>query len=332
MQGKSESEVLNFVSGQFGEPTKVKLVKIGRGGDSNKKGSDFENFYAAAKICMLAAEARAASNDYQVSCQEVAFVDDVCVRDLVRDVKTNYQAKNSSGAPADWDEDMRSRFEMQQVIDLQLHGAAQATQILLVSDSEKAAANDGKIPDAMKLYCKSEHFPHCTSSTRLVMGYQPLREALAVLCGTNSVSTIDTAFRVVLGEWCADNLHGRIVGNVMARAKAVARPDFFPGVLEDFVAQTAAAGVAETAESEGANVPRWLVELLVAFQFSPATVEYGAFVIERNGMSARVGIDVPEPDLASLLALSSPSDVFDFLMSLAAEQLVEPLSTGDSHQ
>ncbi|MBI6731017.1 hypothetical protein YA0032_25390 [Pseudomonas amygdali] len=330
MQGKTEADVLQFVSEHFGNGTKTKLVNIGRGGDNNKKGADFENFYAAAKICMLAADAGAASNDFQVSCQEVAFVDDVCVRDLAKSIKINYQAKNSSGAPADWDEDMRVRFEMQQLIDLQLHGALQANQILLVSDAGKAAANDGKIPDPMRGYCQSEHFPHCSSSTKLVLAYQPLRQALSVLCGTNNAGTIDTAFRVVLGEWCADNTDGRVVGNVMARAKAVSKPDFFPGVPSE--SDIVLAGVREGEERQEISVPRWLAQILEAFHFSPAAVESGAFIIERNGMFARVGVNVDEPDLSSLQALQSPGDVFDFLMSLAAQQLVESLSTGDSHQ
>lgn len=329
MQGKSEADVLSFVSDEFGDATKVKLVNIGRGGDNNKKGSDFENFYAAAKICMLAAEAKAASNDFRVSCQEVAFVDDVCVRKLSTAMKTNYQAKNSSGAPADWDEDMRCRFEMQQVIDLRLHGAAQANQILLVSDAAKAAANDGKIPAAMKSYCQSEHFPHCTSSLRLVAAHPPLREALATLCGNNRLSSVDTAFRVVLGEWCADNLNGRVVGDVIARAKAVSKPDIFAGVEDETTSGTEGDPVSSDVSRE---VPKWLADLLRAFQFEPATVESGAFVTRRNGMIAMIDVDTAEPEPSIIAALQSPGDIFDFLMSLRAVQLAEDLPTGDDQQ
>jgi len=323
-------DVMTYVTDRFGEKHAKRLVNIGRGGDNNKKGSDFENFFAASKICCLAAEANLTElDDYHVACQETAFVDDLCVRRLSKCSKTNYQAKNSDGAAANWDHDMETRFEMQYHMDVELHLTAVSVQILLVSCPDKAAANDAKIPKAMKAYCESEHFPHYTSSTQLVMGHAPLRNALNKLCGTESLSNVDAAFRLVLGEWCGDNENGRTVGDVLRRASANSRPDLFVS----FNAQIQSAEDARPAmplTPEGS--PKWLSDLLAAFQMSPATVECGAFIVSYNGMQARVAPDVANPSPEALTQLKSPGDIIMFLMSLAAEGLDDQLPTGEIRQ
>ncbi|MEQ4315723.1 hypothetical protein ABNM01_21530 [Pseudomonas syringae] len=316
MQGKPEAAVLDFVGQTFGEKCVARLKNIGRGGGNNKKGGDFENFYAASQICMLGGSHGSAAEDFFISCQEAAFVDDVCVRHIPAAVKTNYQAKNSAGSAADWDDEMQERFEMQQTMDLGVHEAASSFQILLVSDAEKAAANDAKIPAAMKAYSKSEHFPYHKASPELIGEHAPLRIALAKLCNTHNLATLDTAFRVVLGEWCADNSSGRNVGEILLNAKRALRPNILPGVVGPVGARP---------------VPSWLGNLLMAFQLPPATVECGAFQISSNGFTVAVEFDVPEPSPRMLEKVQSRGDVFDFLMSLEAERLVNQQPIGD-HQ
>lgn len=323
ISGGSGMDVVDFVKERFGTDHATKLVRIGTGGNSNKKGSDFENFYAASKICFLASSMPADQlTDFHVACQEVAFVDDLCVRQLSVGSKTNYQAKNSDGAPASWDEEMRNRFEMQYRIDQELHLSHVSTQVLLVSSEEKAAANDAKIPTEMKAYCASEHFPYHTSSLKLLMGHQPLREALNGLCGTQSLSNVDAAFRLVLGEWCADNENGRVVADVMGRAKANSRPDLFANFL---VEKDPAMMGALTPD----EIPGWLSNLLAAFQMQAASVECGAFIVSYNGMQARVAHDVVAPSQDDLAKLKSPGDIILFLMSVAAEGLDDQPSMGE---
>lgn len=315
MHGKSEANVLDFVGQTFGAECVKRLKNIGRGGDNNKKGADFENFYAASKICLIGGAHGAVSSEYFISCQETAFVDDVCVRHMPALIKTNYQAKNSAGAPADWDAEMQERFEMQQKMDVGVHQAGSAFQVLLVSDSQKAAANDAKIPQEMRTYSKSEYFPFLRESNSLIKEHPPLRAALNTLCNTDNLSVLDTAFRVVLGEWCADNVEGRNVGEVLLRAKRALKPNLLPGVVD---------------MAEARPVPDWLSGLLEAFQLPSATVECGAFQIAQNGFVATVEFGVPEPTAEALAQLKSKGDVFEFLMSLEAAQLVNQKPTGDS--
>lgn len=332
MKEMSDTEVTQFVEQQFGAELAKKLTNIGRGGKNNKKGSDFENFFAANKICLIASSVEAREyGDYHITCQETAFVDDLCVRHLSAAQKTNYQAKNSDGDPASWDEEMQCRFGMQQIIDHDLHLSKISTQVLLVSSIDKAAANDAKIPADMKDYCLSEHFPYHTSSTQLVIGHSPLREALNKLCATQSLSNVDAAFRLVLGQWCADNEHGRTVLDVMTKAKAMSHPDVFASFVPNGIEEEEV-GVVTVKNLQESDAPTWLTDLLAAFQMPSVTVECGAFIVSYNGMQARVTSSIASPSPQALAKLKKPGDIVVFLMSLEAETLDDHLPTGENRQ
>lgn len=328
-------DVMDFVEAKFGAPHAKKLRNIGVGANNNKKGGDFENYFATAKICTIASQVALSDlDDYQISSQEVAYVDDICVRRLSTAEKTNYQAKNSSGAAANWDDEMQDRFDLQRQIDVEFHQSRSSTQILLVSCPDKAAANDAKIPSEMKTYCISEYFPYFSSVPKLMDGHAQLREVMETLCGTKSWSSIDAAFRLVLGEWCGENDQGRTVGNVMARAKANSRPDLFAGLLNGRIMMTV--------ELEGVSIagpvakeleaPAWLVEKLAAFQRATITVESRAFIVDYNGMQARVASDTPTPAPEILDNLKTPGDIILFLMSLAEDGLDDQSPIGDDQQ
>ncbi len=312
-------DVMTYVKESFGTEQAERLARIGIGGANNKKGSEYENFYAATKICCLGATLPSADlQNYHISTQEIAFVDDLCVRNTAVPEKINYQAKNSEGGAASWTDDMALRFKMQRQIDTEHHRVKASTQVLLVSSPTKAAANDEKIPLEMKSFSTSEHFPYMTSATQLVMGYAPLREALCRLCGAASLSNAEAAFKLVLGEWCGENAEGRTVADVLSKAKANSHPDLFANFAIDVVPTAEVPMEREQAIEEP---PSWLSDLLAAFKMGPIAVECGAFIVSYNGMSASVAADTHVPAADTLQKLGSQWDVILFLLSLAGEEL-----------
>lgn len=298
--------VNEFVKKAFGDRAAENLKNIGTGGKNNQKGATFENYYAVAKICMLAANSASVEgmDDFHVSSQEEAFVDDLCIRRVSADQKTNYQAKNSAGSAADWDAEMQTRFERQQRIDLEHHGSQSSQQILLVSCPKKAAANDGKIPIPMRKYCTSEYFPYDPCLYELLRQKPELRQDLASICASNSLSVVDCAFRLVLGVWCEGGDAPRSVGDIVGQAKAMAHPDIF---------------AAHIVGRRG--VPGWIREKCSAFPGCGARVEFGSFIVSYNGIEASLGSDPSEPDADTLDALQTPSDFFVFVMSKSAAEL-----------
>jgi len=298
--------VKEFVRAIFGDGAAKKLKRIGTGGQSNQKGSTFENFYAVAKICMLAANSSSMQemDDYLVSSQEEAFVDDLCVRQTSTRHKTNYQAKNSAGAVADWDAEMQLRFERQQKIDIEYHECSSSQQVLLVSCADKAAANDQKIPSQLKEFCASEYFFYSSSSYEVVKRKPELRDALSLICTSNNPSILDSAFKLVLGIWSEGGGRPRSIGDLVGQAKAIANPNIFAGHI---AARQA--------------IPGWLLEKCAAFLGCQARVEFGSFIVSYNGMEVSLGTDSNEPEARVLEALQTPSDFLMFLLSKSADGL-----------
>ncbi|MDI9776933.1 hypothetical protein QM325_04075 [Pseudomonas putida] len=327
MNMMSSADVEAFVEARFGEKKAEKLGHIGTGGENNKKGSDFESSYAVHTVCSIgAAVTPAECENYRISCQEAAFVDDLCVRNVTTGHKVNYQAKNSDGSAANWDADMQNRFDMQAVIDEHHHKAATWEQVLVVSSEAKAAANDAKIPDGMRAYCRSEYFPYEHSSTALVMEHVPLRQALTTLCGSPNLSLMDAAFRLVLGQWCADNRNGRTVLDVLTKAKASSHPDIFGGFHPPEVQQMVAAN------DDSDSPPRWLTDLLDRFQMGPVTVECTAFKVSYNGMEVKVAVNAAAPEPSKLSEPRSPGEVLMLLMTVEAGMLADRQPTGGDQQ
>lgn len=318
MNMMSNVDVEAFVETRFGKQKAEKLGHIGTGGENNKKGSDFESSYAVHTVCRIGATVPPAEcESYRISCQEAAFVDDLCVRSVTTGHKVNYQAKNSDGSAANWDAEMQNRFDMQAVIDADHHKATTSMQVLVVSSEAKAAANDAKIPDGMRSYCRSEYFPYEYSSTELVMEHVPLRQALTALCGSPRLSLMDAAFRLVLGQWSADNRNGRTVLDVLMKAKASSRPDIFGGFRPPEAQQMV------SANDDSDAPPRWLTDLLDRFQMGPVTVECAAFKVSYNGMEVKVAVNAATPEPSKLSEPRSPGEVLMLLMTVEAGMLAD---------
>lgn len=293
-----------FVEARFGERHVTKLANIRRGGDNNSKGSSFESYYAAAKVCEIAAK-HADLDSYVISSQERAFVDDLCVRSLTENHKENFQAKNSSGAAASWDAEMEERFRMQMEIDTNFHNAQSNRQVLLVSCPGMQAANDEKIPDDMKQNCFSEFFPYKAQSTQVIYASASLRSHLkAIIKDPDDLQAVDTAFRVVVSAWVSDD-KARSVGDVLGQAKALCKPNLFRDEIP-----------------ERPGMPSWLHELCMAFPQLGARVEFGNFKVSYNGFEVDLGSspDEPKPDI--LQGLSSVGEAFDFLVTQIQKDLV----------
>ena len=206
-----------FVQDQFGKEAAKKLLSIRRGGDNNQKGGLYEDFFAISQICAIAATEQELGQ-HEISSQELAFVDDLCIRDYSRNTKTNYQARNSSGESAAWTPDIEERFRFQYSIDKNFFGVKDSFQILLVSNKDRAISNQNKIPANVREVFLSEFFPYQQSSISLILDRHCLRSSLELLCDSHDLSNIDSAFRILLGVWRSDQVP-RTVKDIFARAR-----------------------------------------------------------------------------------------------------------------
>jgi len=291
-----------YVEQSFGKGVATKLNNIRRGGDNNRKGDSYETYYAAAKVCEIAAN-QAAMDDFLMSSQELAFVDDLCVRQISTARKENFQAKNSAGDAATWDAEMAERFRMQIQIDNDYFKCAESRQVLLVSCPDKAAANDAKIPGELKTNCFSEFFPYHPKSTHLLYKTPELRANLQKLCESDDLHIIDTAFRYVVSAWACDDAR-RSVGDIIGQAKAMSKPNIFGSTVP-----------------ERGGVPDWLHRICMAFPDLVSRVEFGTFIICYNGLDVGLGSTPAEPEPGVIENMGSIGEAFAFLMTRAQKDL-----------
>lgn len=265
--------IFDYVENEFGADSKEKLTKINTGGSSNQKGNRYEDYFAITKVCTAISQAMKLCNfdNYFVSSQEIAFIDDICY--LIDDVKlkTNYQAKNSSGAAASWTLEIEERCKKQSTIDLHFHQVNKSMNVLLVSSRGKYKSNRKKIPVQMNTYCSSEFFPYFDNSVNLILNHKELRTSLEAICANKNIQTLDTAFRYIYSVWGTKDPQEKCsVGDIIRRAKDMSKPNIFCGLLPKM------------------SLPSWLIEKCATFQNCQASIESGRVYVRYNGLELMV--------------------------------------------
>ncbi len=297
-----------FVTQHYGSQTAIRMKRINTGGSSNQKGSLFEDYFAISKICELASDSSSDLSKILISSQEEGFVDDLCIRDDSFLSKTNYQAKNSAGAAADWTDDITNRFMMQKHIDISFHQYPTSLQILLTSCKEKRNENEVKIPTDMTDYAFSEHFPYCDNNYELITRYDPLRSNLQKLTGQTRLDQLDYAFKLLLGAW-KSTVNGRSVQQILDSVECEGKPSCFKKSMLQIN-----------------NVPEWLTSLIhdiPALQGVGIGVESTRVKVSFNGMevSAKVTSLETEPDQNELHRLTDPLQLIHFVIKRAQAEL-----------
>jgi hypothetical protein len=289
----------NFVETNFGRDKLTVLRNIRQGGDNNSKGSKFEEFFAVASICKVAAN-EDNLGDFEISAQELAFVDDLTVCRLSTKDITNYQLKNSFGSAADWNDTISERFELQYRLDMGFHQASQSRQLLIVPCPDKAANNRAKIPTSLRDKAGCEVFRYKPSSYELITEISELRGDLAKICQSNDLHIIDIAFKLVLSVWGGNN-KTQTVSEIIVEAEKIAKPNVFKRV--------------------DSTIPDWLNSKVNSFQEMDIRVEFGHFVVSYRGFQVTTGETFEAPNVEKLNSLSTAGLFMKFLMETMQTEL-----------
>ncbi|QFS18668.1 hypothetical protein FHP22_14965 [Acinetobacter indicus] len=191
------SSIELFVEKELGKKVLSNLKKIHIGGTNNKKGRDYENFFQLFKAFELASQ----DIDHQkhlLSCQELAFIDDICYWDLENSIKHNFQAKNSSGSAADWSSEITTRCKRQTILDTKFHNIGESRNYLLVSCEKKKTNNLKKVPVRLRKLNTCIFFPYCKTLVEL-LDQTKLKTYIAELIETDEPSQVDYAAKLILG-------------------------------------------------------------------------------------------------------------------------------------
>lgn len=217
------SDIELFVENKLGKAVLSNLKRIHVGGNNNKKGRDYENFFQLFKAFELASQ-DIDHEKHLLSCQELAFIDDICHWDLEKSIKHNFQAKNSSGSAADWTSEITTRCKHQTILDTKFHNIAESKNYLLVSCEKKKTDNLKKVPVKLSKLNTCIFFPYCKNLVEL-LDQTNLKHHISDLIDTDEASQIDFAANLILGV-----LQGRSsqdIKSIFAQACSNAYPNPF---------------------------------------------------------------------------------------------------------
>ncbi|PTU67161.1 hypothetical protein DB032_20630 [Chromobacterium sp. Panama] len=191
----------------LGEKIASYLANKHRGGQNGRKGTVFEDWYAAyhlaKQIYLHIVEGNAESVCFEGQC--VAFVDDLAV---YRVESTEFYQLKNAGALS-WlsgDHPLSEDFRMQVILSKAVNQPDPVT-MLVCSDDAVAEQMEGSVPDSIEAHTQVEHFPYDASeSTYAALTCNSLlRDAIARISRHDgveaTVSNIGNTFDILLGAW-----------------------------------------------------------------------------------------------------------------------------------
>lgn len=293
----------SFVLTRFGYDAERLLQRMHTGGENNSKGNSYELQFTVTKIFAIAAM-ESDLDDFLISRQETGFVDDVVLREKSRGIKRNYQARNSSGKTSRWSASLGQKFKLQRELDQEFHGYEHSYQVLLVPDQARADQNNLAIPLEMRSYSASEFHPSAENSVSLLSKDVSIRSYVSKVCGSNNLSDLDSAFRIMLSV-CIDATRMVSVGDVLGLARSISKPDLFSGTLP-----------------LRPGPPGWLLSKCAEFEGMKAELKFGGYCVTYRGFEVTTGVGLTEPDSAVLDGLDTPLKFMNFLMEALRLQLL----------
>ena len=276
----------DFARERWGEDSVNQLKNIQRGGNNNAKGNKYELTYLAFLLAKYGMEENPSTT--YLSSQEEGYVDDISIR-IDGHRKINYQAKNSSGAAADWTELLAEKFSRQQEIDIEYHGFGNPEQVLLVSCDQKSKKNSRKIEESELDFASCQFYPYAERSADLLLAHVETRAVFKRLCDRDWLDRQSDAMTILLGVIQDHDISVPIaLSTLLAKAKEISKPNIFNGL--------------EATPAKEVTLD-WLKELIERFPSATINVQSGGYLVTLGGM------EVSLPD--TLGAEDRPSEPVD---------------------
>lgn len=287
-RSKTKQDFENFVQNTLGADKLKQLKNIHKGGVNNSKGTQYEQYYLLFKTFEIANNITLDLSKQYLETQVYGFVDDIAYIDKQNNIKHSYQAKNSDGKTADWNNEQEQRFLQQRKIDLDFFGFNDSYCYLLVSDTKKANTNKAKITHT-NFAC--EFFPYYTKVVEL-LEYKPFKEYIDNLIEPNATpADREYAIKLILGILSSNELDS--VQNIFENAQSEARPNPFIKFRKS-----------------NQPIPNWLAECLESLQIQ-YELHYGRLKVKfKQGLELSVDVDtlpnqslIQNPTIEQLITL-----------------------------
>lgn len=231
---KPREERMRLVSAAMGEPRGRYIANKAKGGDNGRKGTRYEDFFAAFALAEVLAEKVTELNpgDWpDIYEQVVAFVDDLVV--VTKTATRYHQLKNVQTLTwQNGEHSIETDFSLQkQLSDIEGEPSPHTT---LVTSGARLAENLRKnIPETIASHSDVLHFPYANGSiNRLVWEHEPLQKALSMLTRANSANGTKDELEYTFGALISSFLHQKENASSLALLECAQKQS--PGLLRLF--------------------------------------------------------------------------------------------------
>ena len=187
----------------FGPDVEKYFVNKQIGGNSNQKGSRYEDFFSVMQLAQLfqLLTNDDDKDDIEIYAQAEAFVDDLLIKFKKHNIQHHFQLKNTP--TVNWGKGLKSisdDFYKQKVLNDNL-GIDITRTVLVCSDKEKAARLQKNIPTNIADFADIIFFPEVDTINHLILIDDQFKMLIGQICFSNDIDKLEALAKLILGHW-----------------------------------------------------------------------------------------------------------------------------------
>jgi len=187
----------------FGPDVEKYFINKQTGGNSNQKGSRYEDFFSVMQLAQLfqLLTNDDDKDDIEIYAQAEAFVDDLLIRFQKHNIQHHFQLKTSP--TVSWGNDLKSisdDFYKQKILNDNL-GIDITRTVLVCSNKEKAVRLQKRVPQNIADFADIIFFPEADTINHLILIDDEFKTLIGRICFSNDIDKLEALAMLILGHW-----------------------------------------------------------------------------------------------------------------------------------
>ena len=187
----------------FGPDVKKYFINKQMGGNSNQKGSRYEDFFSVMQLAQLfqLLTNDDDKDDIKIYAQAEAFVDDLLIKFQKHNTQHHFQLKTS--LTVSWGNDLKSisdDFYKQKVLNDD-SGIDITRTVLVCSDKETADRLQKSVPQNIADFADTLFFPEADTINHLILIDDEFKTLIGRICFSNDIDKLEALAMLILGHW-----------------------------------------------------------------------------------------------------------------------------------
>ena len=191
------------VENLFGSDVEKYFTNKQIGGNSNQKGSRYEDFFSVMQLAQLfqLLTNDDDKDDIKIYAQAEAFVDDLLIKFQKHNTQHHFQLKTSSAVR--WGTGLKSisdDFYKQKVLNDD-SGIDITRTVLVCSDKETADRLQKSVPQNIADFADTLFFPEADTINHLILIDDEFKTLIGRICFSNDIDKLEALAMLILGHW-----------------------------------------------------------------------------------------------------------------------------------